>query len=155
MNEEEYGDNYKEHLLEQYKLYVQLTDNTTVQRGNTNKFYITVLSGLLAIVSLFIKNNFPNTMILIISLLGGLLCYTWYVHIKSYKQLNTGRFKVIHEVEKQLPYCCFYEEWNHLKRGNGENYTRLTQIEQKVPIYLGFPYLIIALYYLFEVFSIW
>jgi hypothetical protein len=154
VNAEKYGDKYKEHLIEQYKLYVKLTDNTTVQRGNTNKFYITVLSGLLAILSFFIKNNFPNTMILIVSLLGIFLCYTWYMHIKSYKQLNSGRFKVIHEIEKQLPYCCFQEEWKYLEKGNGEKYTRLTQVEQKVPIYLGLPYLIIAFYYLFKLLAI-
>jgi hypothetical protein len=76
------------------------------------------------------------------------------MHIKSYKQLNSGRFKVIHEIEKQLPYCCFQEEWKYLEKGNGEKYTRLTQVEQKVPIYLGLPYLIIAFYYLFKLLAI-
>jgi hypothetical protein len=106
------------------------------------------LSGLLTIVSLFINNRFSDTVIIIVLLLGLILCYTWYVHIESYKQLNSGRFKVIHEIECKLPFCCFTEEWELLKHGNGENYTRLTKVEQMVPIFFGMLFLcfLIAFY---------
>lgn len=151
MQREEYGSKYQEHLLEQYKLYVQIMDNTTVQRGNTNKFYITVLSSLLAILTFFINNNFPEVLLIIISAFGILLCYTWRRNIKSYKQLNSGRFKVIVEIEKELPFPSFTEEWKYLKRGSGETYTRLTEVEQQIPIYLAIPYLTIFCYFIFDI----
>jgi hypothetical protein len=152
MDSEKYGEEYREHLLEQYKLYVQIMDNTSVQRGNINKFYISVLAFLLTLISIFINNNFSNLIIFIVSLMGLLLCFTWYKNIESFRQLNSGRFQVIHEMEKELPFNCFDKEWGYLKKGNGENYTRLTKIEKYVPLYLSIPYVFILLYYIVEFF---
>lgn len=153
MAPEDYGDKYHQHLLEQYKLYVQIIDNTTNQRGITNKFYITVLSALIAVLSFLISNTLPHIIILTVSLLGLFLCSVWYIHIKSYRQLNSGRFKVIHDMEAQLPFRCFGEEWKHLKKGRGNDYIRLTKVEQKIPIFLGIPFLMIAIYYLMGLLS--
>ena len=90
-------------------------------------------------------------MLIIISAFGILLCYTWRRNIKSYKQLNSGRFKVIVEIEKELPFPSFTEEWKYLKRGSGETYTRLTEVEQQIPIYLAIPYLTIFCYFIFDI----
>ncbi len=38
----------------------------------------------------------------IVSLAGILLCYAWYRLVRSYKDINSGKFKVVHEIEKEL-----------------------------------------------------
>ncbi len=149
MDAEKYGQKYQEHLLEQYKLYVKVMNQTSVQRGNNNKFYIAILSLLLAMLSFFINSGFTNLIIFIVSIMGLLLCNTWHKNIESYRQLNAGRFRVIHEMEKQLPFNCFEREWQYL---TPENYTRLTMVEKFVPMFLSIPYLIIVLFYLIKFF---
>ena len=51
MTKQEYGEKYDEHLLEQYKLYVEMTDQVSTRRAHTNRFYVSLLSGLLALFS--------------------------------------------------------------------------------------------------------
>ena len=43
MKPEEYGDKYSDHLLEQYKLYVEMTDRVSQRRERSNQFFITLL----------------------------------------------------------------------------------------------------------------
>lgn len=75
MNAEKYGKKYKDHLLDQYKVYVKIMNQTSIQRGNNNKFYIATLSLLLAMLSFFINFGFSNIIIFVIALIGLLLCY--------------------------------------------------------------------------------
>ncbi len=50
ITKDHYGDNYQAHLLEQYKLYVDITDKISARRNQVNSFYISLLSGLLAFI---------------------------------------------------------------------------------------------------------
>jgi len=77
------------------------------------------------------------------SLLGLLLCGIWYMNIESYRQLNRGKFKIIHEMEEKLPFQCYKEEWKVL--GEGRDYSRyrqLTVVEKKVPLIFCTPFLL-------------
>jgi len=51
MGQEEYGSNYQAHILEQYKLYVEMTDRISQRRDQSNRFYSALLTGLLAVIS--------------------------------------------------------------------------------------------------------
>ena len=42
MTPEEYGDKYPDHLLEQYKLYVEMTDRVSQRRERSNPFFMTL-----------------------------------------------------------------------------------------------------------------
>ena len=53
----------------------------------------------------------------LISIAGMLICYSWYRLIRSYKDLNSGKFKVVHEIVKLLPISPFDDEWEILGRG--------------------------------------
>ena len=79
-----------------------------------------------------------------------LLSFTWYRLIVSYRQLNSGKFKVIHAIESQLPLRPYDAEWTAVGRGeNPKLYRPFTAIETWVPwvflvLYLGlalFPFL--------------
>ena len=130
LNTSEYGEKFQEHLLEQYKLYVEMADRISSRRLKTNQFYISVLSGILALLSIFAKNqalSINNSFYLIlISFICILLCGIWYANIKSYKQLNKIKFEVIHDMESCLPYACYENEWNIEKEGKNK-YIRITK----------------------------
>lgn len=134
MEKERYGDKFHDHLVEQYKLYVEMADRISARRAQAHRFYISVLSALLAVLSLLINRSmvsiFQQVIVLAIALLGLAPCFLWYVTINSYRQLNSGKFKVIHEMEHHLPFTCYDREWEILGRGKErKKYVRLTRIE--------------------------
>lgn len=138
-------------LLEQYKLFVEMADRNSERRGETNKFYITILTGLLALTSWAATNTHLcevfNIVLLFISILSFVLCGIWYLNINSYRQMNRGKFDVILEMEKQLPFPCYGREWEILESGkNHRNYIPYTKIEKFIPIVLAVPYVLLLLY---------
>ncbi|NLV73354.1 MAG: hypothetical protein GXY52_01520 [Chloroflexi bacterium] len=138
-------------LVEQYKLYVEMADRTSARRVDTNKFYVTLLTGLLALIALaFEKEWFANIQdptLIVASAIGLLLCIVWGINIRSYKQLNSGKFKVIHDIEKQLPFQCYECEWDLLGQGKDKKlYYPLSHVEGWVPVAIGIPYGILLIY---------
>ena len=50
--------------------------------------------------------------------------------IRSYRQLNTGKFATLTELEEQLPYQFFKREWELLEQGKSyKKYWKLTVVE--------------------------
>lgn len=142
--------NETEILLEQYKLYVQMADNISSRRSQTNAFYITIISALIAIQTLAVENySFTEQLVsqITVGLLGILLCIVWYMNIQSYSQLNSGKFKVIHEMEERLPYACYKKEWDFIGKGeDSAKYFQLTKVEKFVPALLGLPFIFALVY---------
>ena len=65
---------------------------------------------------------------------GMILSYLWYRLVLSYKQMNSGKFKVIHAIEAMLPIRPYGAEWDALGRGkNPDLYKPFTHIEVFVP----------------------
>ena len=50
MKPDEYGENYQAHLPEQYKLYVEMADRVSQRRDQSNRFYVTLVSALVALL---------------------------------------------------------------------------------------------------------
>jgi len=146
---EQYGEGYREHLLEQYKLYVQMADNISERRDRSNAFYFTLLSGLLLVVSAIVAiwgadSPVAALMVGVIGLVGFLLCVIWFFNIRSYRQLNSGKFKVVHKMEEELPFACYDEEWEILGRGKSwRTYWPFTHVEKFIPIVMGVPYVLL------------
>ena len=127
----------KQELLEIYKLHAELADSVSRQLGTANRFYLLVLSGLAVLFSAFLqrKNGVPLSGLMIgFGLFGMLLAAAWYVVIRSYRQLNSGKFKALHELEQKLAYPFFKREWDILEEGKErKTYWRLTVVETFVP----------------------
>ena len=68
-----------EALLEQYKLYVDMADRISSRRIEASKFYTSLLTGLLALISLIEGINLAGVqdILLTIGILGVLLCFVW------------------------------------------------------------------------------
>lgn len=161
LSKAEYGEKFQDHLLEQYKLYVEMTDRMTSRRGQMNSFYTTVLSSLLALIALttnkdqihFTNSKLQLVAVGVISLLGVLLCAIWYNNVQSYKELNSSKFKVISEIEDMLPFACYDKEWEIIKKEKRyKNYQSQTKVERFVPVILSLPYIALLVYCLISIF---
>ena len=128
----------KQELIEIYKLHATLADSVSRQRGTTNRFYLLLMSGLFVLFPALLRfqNGVPLGGLTIgFGLLGMLLAVAWYIHIRSYRQLNSGKFKPLHELEEKLAYPFFKREWELLEEGENPNkYWRLTVVETFVPV---------------------
>lgn len=146
-NKSSYGPQFETHLLEQYKLYVEMADRISARRINANSFFVGIHTALIAALTVLIKEK-----ILLPTLLGLtpfyvviLLCYIWWRIIKSYRQLNSGKFLVIHELEQLLPVAPYDEEWNLLGEGkNSSLYLPFTHVENFVPLCFVILYILLA-----------
>lgn len=135
--ENEYGNEYKSHLLEQYKLYVEMADNISERRQTANSFFLsinTAIVGLSAYLSICDTPKKVTILFTPISIAGMIICYMWYRLVRSYMDLNTAKFKVVHEIEQKLPFAPYDVEWDKVGRGaDSKLYLPFTHIEKYVP----------------------
>ena len=133
----DYGVHHGPHLLEQYKMYVQLADKISDRRHIANAFFISINTALVTILgTLKLKEStwIGPAWHAIVAMAGGVLCWTWYQTLRSYQNLNRGKFAVIHEIEQRLPIRPYDAEWATLGHGKlPEVYKPFTRVEQIVP----------------------
>lgn len=136
--------------FDQYKLYAELTDKISERRQKVATIYISLLTFLLSLLSLTIKDNhFTGSIIslLIVYFSGISVSVIWFANIASYKQLNKIKFKVLHELENDLPFKGFQREWE-IEKEEKHKYIRLTKIEGYMPIFFGVMFTVILIYIL-------
>lgn len=139
-------------LLEQYKLYVEMTDRMSARRALTNSFFLTInLAALGTLGSLAAK--YPRTWNDFASLIGVLAlvaeCFVWFYTLRSHRQLSKAKYTVIEVLEEKLPSRPYSKgEWGaYVRSGKQGRYFRLTTAEQMMPLIFGFSY-IAAFFYI-------
>jgi hypothetical protein len=154
---EEYGDKYQEHLLEQYKLYVETSQQVAEKRQNSNNYLLTLNSSLVTLFVVFLSTFGHHRWNALIPATGLIVSFIWWSLIYSYKALNTAKFAVIHEMEKQLPVALFKHEWyvcgHNKERKNKkkdqpieEMYIPLTHLERWIPVAFAVLYIGLGAY---------
>jgi hypothetical protein len=128
-----------------------MADRISNRRFQTNRFYISLLSGLIALLSIVVGreifSDFHTIVLMVVAVLGLALCFLWNINICSYRQLNSGKFNVIREMEQHLPFPCYKKEWEILGEGReSKRYLKLTRVEQYVSIILAIPYILLLVY---------
>lgn len=149
-DQKEYGPNFQNHLLDQYKLYVEMADNVSNRRSVANEFFLTLNTFLISGLALSVTLNVPsNTTLydvffpLLASLAGLAFCWAWLSITQSYRTLNKVKFSIINEVEARLPAMLYQEEWERIKALKGKHRHRdLTEVERYVPLFFVMLYLI-------------
>lgn len=126
-------------LLEQYKLFVDTSERLVARRQVVNTFFLSVNALLFSVVGICIKEAVTTHLaalgIVPIAIAGIVLCYAWRVLVRSYRQLNRGKFDVIHLLEEHLPACVFKAEWKALGEGKAkQKYKPFTSTEAWIPI---------------------
>jgi len=135
----------KDLLFKQYQICVDMADRISQRRMSTNKFYSALVSAILTVILSVFKDNLLSKdnqlAVFLFGLLGVSICIIWFLNIKSYKTLNSAKFKVILEQEKQLACPAYTKEWEILDNGkNPQKHITFSKIESWVPFILSLPF---------------
>lgn len=141
------SEKYQEAILEQYKLCVEMADRVSSRRNFANTFFLSVNSGAVVLLGALAGNGltaaspWARAAGLVILLAQ---CTVWFVMVRSYRQLNTAKYRVIAMFEERLPAFAYSRaEWVMLGEGRDwRRYTPLTHVEQWVPVIFCTVYLL-------------
>ena len=129
----------RKEFLELYKLHAELADRVSQRREGANRLYVSLLTGVLIFLAVFLRYGagvIPVCLGMVVAgFFGILLSVSWFIVVRSYRQLNTGKFNALLDLEKKLSYPFFTREWELL--GEGKNigrYWKLTIVETFLPI---------------------
>lgn len=136
-----YGDKYDDHLFDQYKLFADSAIKVTEWRNSSNNFLLAANTLLVTLYGLASTLNGASPWRCAVAVAGLLVAVAWLCLILSYKNLNSTKFKVIHEIEEHLPLALFRYEWDvHTERSD---HTKLTINEVCIPIVFAILYVIL------------
>ena len=132
-------DSRQSELLEIYKLHSELADRVSQRREGANRLYVSLLVGLVVFVAALLRfgteSGSANTVLFCTGVLGMLLSASWYIVIRSYRQLNSGKFRTLSDLESHLAYPFFTKEWELLGQGEKRGwYWKLTVVETGLPL---------------------
>jgi hypothetical protein len=130
-------------LLEQYQLAVEMADRLSARRSTANGFFLTVQTTLVALLSISgIKQSW-------IAAAGVIFAATWWLLLRSYRDLSAAKWASIAELEKQLPAQPFTDEWTTLKKDPVKKwrprYAELGFVERIVPSVFAVLFIVILL----------
>ena len=139
---EQYGSDYQDHILEQYKVYVDTTTQVTHWRNTANAFFMTLNSLIITLIAVFGGDSKTTLVLFLVIAVLGLIAanLVWLTLIQKYKDLNDAKFDVVEDLEQLLPVMPFVSrEWNHYHAQLGDKSRKnnlLTTSERWVPILL-------------------
>lgn len=95
--------------FELYKLAVEMADRISARRGLANSFFLTANTGVVALLA-------GGAVHWSLAAAGILVSVVWWALLKSYRDLNTAKFKIILAMEERLPVRVYADEWDRLRR---------------------------------------
>lgn len=127
------NEKYQSHLVDQYKLYVEMADRVSARRQQANSYFLSINTAMLAFVG-YITSKESSDFLWMVGAAGIALSILWWQIITSYRDLNSAKFKVVHEIEKQLPISAYDAEWRAMGQGKVPRlYRPVSHIERWVP----------------------
>lgn len=127
------------HYFDLYKLAVEMADRISARRGIANSFFLTVNTGLAALLG-------SGELRWYVAAAGIIFSCTWWALLKSYRELNSAKFQIILAMEERLPVRVYGDEWDRLKsaveqpdvrrrrlRASFAQYRELGRLERTVP----------------------
>jgi hypothetical protein len=147
---EKYGNKYQDHLIEQYKIYLSGIEKNSDRRNSANKYFLSINTALITILGLTFQFGSYDGRVFVrimVALAGIILSIIFFFLIRAYKQLNTGKFEIIHKIEEDLPCSPYKDEWVVLEEGkNWKTYFPFSHVELLIPWVFGFGYILILIY---------
>lgn len=146
--------------IEQYKIMVSSTEKVTDARMKVNNLFFTITSSILSVAFVLGKTySFIPLSVLamtVLTVLALLTTFFWDKLVNSYGNLNTGKFKVIDRIEKELRTNMFEEEWRILTQEiNYEPNTRTeTKIVERFRLFIFLTLAIEVGYLLYELYQL-
>lgn len=140
-------------ILEIYKIYLSSIEKTAERRQNANSFFMTLNTGVLAIIGfIFNKDVSPDLkpLYLILPIAGILSSFFWLKLVTSYRQLNKGKFEILSLIEEDLSIAVYKAEWIELGEGKDKKkYHQITSLEKWIPILFIILYGILLIYFIY------
>ena len=130
---ETYDGSFTTDLLEQYKLYVQTAENVSTRRISSSRYLLTVNAALIASYGFQSASSGQMYWLILISVVGITVSLLSHSIIKSHRDLNAVKFKLIQKMERQLPVALYGYEWQLAECGQGRAYRRVSHIELWIP----------------------
>ena len=118
-------------LMEQYKMFVQTSEDLVSRKQSVNTFYVTLnslfLSAIVSVICvagdslLFADNSMIVYLISgFLSVIGIVICSSWVTLLNSYADLNASKMAIISCIEERLAVKLFDTEWALLTRRIGK-----------------------------------
>ena len=131
-------------------MYVEMADRISSRRNLANVFFLTINSTVLSVAGFsFDKLASINPKWFICFPVIGILviCIVWWWILRSYRNLNSAKFKVIGQLETKLPASPYWSaEWAELGQGKDiKKYLPLTVLETSIPIIFALIYILSAM----------
>jgi len=149
LEEQEYEKGkYREHILEQYKLFFNSAEQVTERRINMNRFCLSLITAVSGVIGYIKTEKIENDSYLVIGLATSaiLICWHWIVQLENYRKLNSGKFKVIHQLERLVPLKLFEYEWEVLGKGEDPKlYRKTSNVDKSVPRIFGGLFMILVI----------
>lgn len=145
------AENSPDELFGIYRLHAELADRVSQRREGANRLFVSLLTGLLVFLAALLRLGTgdlgANAVMVFFGVAGVMLSAAWFAVIRSYRQLNTGKFAALHELEKAMPYPFFRREWELLREGRDfRRYWRLTVVDTSLPIIFSLLFLAVIVF---------
>jgi hypothetical protein len=111
-------------LLDQYKSYIADVGNIGSRYATAQTFYLSVVSALIAVVSLTVKDvsafqKFTWLIISFVMFFIALICFVWWRTLTFYGNLFAAKFTVLKAMEDEVEgnlFKMFAREWQELEK---------------------------------------
>lgn len=142
-------------LFDQYKIMIESSQKLEERRQKVNTFFLSFNGILLSLLGASIgKNAVIIIAVPVFCILGMIFSWVWKALIRSYGQLNRGKFAVINSLEERLSVSIFSAEWYALGSGMNKNcYESFTELEKEIPSALLIIYSVALIIYLISYFK--
>ena len=149
MTPRQYGEKYRDHLLEQYKIWVEIVDRAIQRKEQANRLFITLITALIA-ASSFAIGSWPDAlvekliplMVALIAILGIVLGFAWFVTLQALERQIQAKLATIRKMELALPFPFYSVEISERNKIG-----RIWDFKLPVPDWL-LPLIVIVLFFL-------
>lgn len=147
-SEKKYGPQYKEHLLEQYKLYIQSVIFNSDLKLKINSFFLTINTALFTAIGLIFSRPTVSHVVwhYLLPFAGIIISFIWWCVTYSYKERSVAKLRIVHCIEEKMPLAIFATEWQLID----ENHKMFRRFFFNIDLFI--PFVFIAAYLFFIIF---
>ena len=134
-------------LAIQYKAGISMLAQTNIRRTATARFFITLVSGLMGLLTIINRPGLDTAMQLwttdFVSGFSILLSCIWFMSIRSLRHIAKIQRSLLSEMEEQMPYAFITRQQQQIEQESG--WLNPGKIEQYVPLVMMIPALLILI----------
>lgn len=123
-------------LFDTYQLCVEMADRLSARRHTTNSHFVSLNTAVAGVFGYLAATKDPQVLrhvIWVLAPAGFLLSLMWFLQLRSYRNLGSAKFAVIHELESAIGIRPYFAEWELVGRGETPLYRPFTHLEAWVP----------------------